>query len=789
MRYLVLFFLIGFTTLAVGQSKPCNRSVKGKVLSRETNEPLPFATVSVQGTEIADIASENGEFEISNICQKEIDLEVRFVGYKTVVHHHDFHHPNPTIYLAANETVLESITIEDYQTEEIQSLAVQRKEINKMSITTSSLGDLANEISGVSMLKTGSNVSKPMIHGLHSNRVLVINDGLRHAYQVWGEEHAPEIDPSHVDQIEIIKGAGTVKYGPEALGGVILYNTKKPELHEELNGSVTSSYQTNGGAVGSQFNLGQGSHNFAWNVGAYGTYQGDLEAPDYTLSNTGKKEYGASFNALIHQPKFDVQISGSYFDQELGILRGSIVGNLDNLQEAIDGNKPNPTFSSTYDIGSPRQSTTHGLLKSDIKLFLGDHIVNFTYGVQQNIREEYDVRRGTLNERPVIDLKLISHTLEAEWVQASKNRWNGSSGIQVYTQNSVNEPESNPANFVPDYDVINIGAYTIQSYHFEKVTLELGARFDYQSLSVADTIREIYTYSNDLDFNNASFTLGFRKKLNPNTTVFTNLGTAWRPPNVAELYSWGYHNSRIQFGLWRYDFTPDVVTPPNSVFDESSRSVPAENSYKIISGIEIDKTKLKAEFVVFTNKINNYIFLRPYGITTNIAGTIPYWLFEQTDALFLGSDWDIRYTHSDRFTSEVKLSYVYAKSTEKDQPLLEIPPLNIDYSLEYKNSFWTLGLNLNYIARQWNEPLVIEPREIENGNTEVDRNTDIFDYMAPPDGYFLIGTKIGFEKKKWSAEINVRNILNSRYRIYTDRLRYFADAPGRNIGFSLQYSF
>jgi len=789
MRYLFLILSIILSIVANAQNRPCKRSVSGQILSLETKEPLPFATINVLGTELADVASEDGKFEINNICQGEVDLEVRFIGYKTVVHHHDFHHASPTIYLASNETVLESIIIEDSKTEKIQSLSVQRKELNKMSVVNSSIGDLTNEISGVSILKTGSNVSKPMIHGLHSNRVLVINDGLRHAYQVWGEEHAPEIDPSHVDQIEVIKGAATVKYGPEALGGVILYNSNKPTLNEKLNGSVGTSYHNNGGAASSQINVGQGSKRFAWNLGAFGVYQGDLEAPDYTLSNTGKRELGGSFSALLHQPKFDLQVSGSYFDQELGLLRGSIVGNLNDLQNAIDGGIPNPTFESTYEIGSPRQETTHGLIKSDLSLYLGENVLKLTYGLQQNIRKEYDVRRGTLNERPVIDLELWSHTVDTEWIQASKGRWNGSSGIQLYTQNSINTPESNPANFVPDYDVLNIGAYTIQSYDFENLTVELGARFDYQSLSVADTIRETFIYSNDIDFANSTFTLGIRKKINESTTLFTNIGSAWRPPNVAELYSFGYHNSRLQFGLWRYDFIPNIITPVDSVYDESLRAATAEKGFKIISGLEIKKTNLQAEAVFYVNKINNYIFLRPHGVTTNIAGTYAYFLFDQTDAIFIGSDLDVRYSHNSFLTSEIKLSYVYAESTERDQPLIEIPPLNVDYSLAYEKKLWTFGLNFNYIATQWNEPAVIEPRTINDGDLEIDRNSEIFDFMPPPDGYFLLGARVGFEKDNWNAEVNIHNLFNTSYRIYTDRQRYFADAPGRNIGISLQYSF
>lgn len=788
MRYLLLSFIVSLHLFTYGQSKTCDGVVSGKILSLETNEPLPFATVTILGTTLTDIASESGDFTIKNICNDDIDLEIRFVGYKTVVHHHDLHHPNPIIYLASDETILESIIVEDSRVEELQSLAVQKKEIDKLSLVNSTMGELAAEISGVSMLQTGTNISKPMIHGLHSNRVLVINDGVRHAYQVWGEEHAPEIDPSHVDQIEVVKGAATVKYGPEALGGVILYNSKRPELHADLNGSFGSSYQTNGRSINSQLNLGQGGHRFAWNIGAFGVYQGDLHAPDYNLSNTGKREFGGSFSTLLHQPKFDLQISGNYFQQELGILRASIRGNLTDLQNGINDSIPQPTFPFTYDIGSPSQKTEHGLLKADLTLFAGEHTFNIKYSIQRNIREEFDVRRGELNERPVIDLKLISHSVDTEWIQPVKGRLSGSSGLQMFSHNSINEPESNPANFVPDYDVLNIGAFTVQSLNFDKTTFEFGARFDWQSLSVADTIRDTFIYSNEVDFSNATFTLGFRKELNKNLTLFSNVGSAWRAPNVAELYSFGYHQSRLQFGLWRYDLDP-LITPVDSVFDQNLRPVDPERGFKWISGLELQKGKTTAEFIFYANQINNFIFLRPYGITTNIRGpAIPFFLFDQVDALFIGGDWDIRVDHTPDLTSELKISYVYATERENDQALLEIPPLNINYTLDYTKGNWKVGLDLNYTAKQWNAPPVINPLDFENNNAEINRD-QIFDYMAPTDDFFLIGTSLGYETKHWGAHFQIDNILNSSYRVYTDKLRYFANAPGRNFSFAVEFNF
>lgn len=799
---LVFIFLSFFTIHSLSAQRNCDFQVQGVVFDLETREPIPFATVQIEnemhgsGSSVGTVADEKGRFTLERICDEEIDLIISHLGYKQVVHHHDIYHASPKIYLAADDQLLESVLVEDALTEELKSVAVQKKELNELAVVNASIAELTEELSGVSVLKTGANISKPIIHGLHSNRVLVINDGVRHAYQVWGLEHAPEIDPSHVDQIEIVKGAGTVKYGPEALGGVILYNSKRPAFDKNLNGSFGHAYHTNGRAGTSNFNVGHGTHRFAWNVGGFGIYQADLEAPDYTLSNTGRREYGASFNTLYHHKIFDLQISGSYFNQELGILRGSIVGNLEDLQRAIERNVPESTFDPTYDIQNPKQNTEHGLIKSNLSLFLGEHIINVQYAFQENIRREFDVRRGELNDRPVIDLELQSQTAEVEWVQPENGRLSGNSGVQLFTQNSVNVPGSNPINFVPDYDVLNVGAFTVQSLAFENSVVELGVRFDYQTLKVADTIRDVTIYANEVDFANATFTLGFRKELNSNWSLFSNIGSAWRPPNVSELYSFGYHFSRIQFGLWRYNVSVDTTrdnrvnirTPLTEVFDETDRSVVSEKSYKWVTGLELKNEKVNAEFIFYVNQINDYIFLRPFGVTTNVAGTFPYFLFDQTNARFIGSDWDIRYHHSPYLTFEVKLSYVHATELENNQPFIEIPPFNANYSIDYLKGRWGGGLSFNYSAQQWNAPPVIQPIEFQRSDVIVDPN-QIFDFMAAPDDFLLIGAKMSYQFEGLKAELKVNNLMNTSYRAYTDRLRYYSEAPGRNFLISIGYEF
>ena len=324
----------------------------------------------MQGTTIGAETDEEGYFEIRDLCEKEYDLEFSYLGYKSKSHHHDFHHGYLEVQLAPDQTIMEGIVVEaEYSQSDLQSSTIAKLSGEALeSVQTESFAEAASQITGVSMLSTGQNVAKPIIHGLHSNRVLVINNGLRHEFQNWGIDHAPEIDPSAIDAIEVIKGAATVRFGPEALGGVILTNPAPMELSTPLTGKIGLVGKSNGQSGEGNVELRKG---FKWlSLLAGGSYlkQGDLQAPNYNLSNTGKEEESYYGGIRIH-PFANLDIEGYYsrFDQNLGILLGSTFSNLDDLERALVAEEPAFTSDFTYDIGQPRQKVIHDLYKATVR--------------------------------------------------------------------------------------------------------------------------------------------------------------------------------------------------------------------------------------------------------------------------------------------------------------------------------------------------------------------------------------------------------------------------------------
>lgn len=787
MKKLVFVLAAGWNLAAWSQTADCNIVIQGRVLEIETDIPIEFASVLVAGTDQGTSTDENGHFEIKNVCPGEIDIEVSHVSYKKLSHHHDLRHGSPIIYLAPLEIELEGIVLEEKKDRTQVKAGSEKVASIGVSGLGTNAGKLTEQISGVSTYRTGPNIFKPMVHGLHSNRVLIINNGVRHAYQAWGQEHAPEIDAAALEYIKLIKGAGTVRYGPDALGGVILYQKERPTFDSNLGGSVASSYETNGRAPTFNLNLNQGYHRLAWRAGFSARKQGDLQSPYYELTNTGSKEIGGDINILLHRETFDVEVFASHFEQNLGILRGSVVGNLEDLAFAIGSEPPNDTRPFSYDIRNPRQETAHSLVKVKSAFFFSDYELTAQYAFQKNQRQEFDIRRGTNNQRPSIDLTLNSHTLDIDFTYPSKTV-QGVLGVQGFLQDNNNNPGTNTIPFVPNYNISNLGVFTIQSIEKGNSLYELGARYDYQFSSVRGRDSGNDLFRNEQRFHNVTFLAGFSNQLNSKWKFTTNVASAWRPPNVGELYSFGKHQFNYEYGIWRYELDDQGNISSGSVLGEADKPVKSERGVKWINELTYTHECVQSEFVFYVNHISDYFFLRPFGITNTVRGPFPYFIWDQTDARLIGADWDVRLAHSKGWRSELKIAYVSALDLRSDQYFLEIPPFNVSYRLEKNWKKLSAGWELEHTARQNRAPKVIEASEFVDGTAEVS-STEFFDLLPAPKGYTLLHADVAYDHKMWHVSISGQNLLNRAYRVYTDRLRYFSDNPGANFKVTIKYGF
>ena len=92
------------------------------------------------------------------------------------------------------------------------------------------------------------------------------------------------------------------------------------------------------------------------------------------------------------------------------------------------------------------------------------------------------------------------------------------------------------------------------------------------------------------------------------------------------------------------------------------------------------------------------------------------------------------------------------------------------------------------MAERWYAPGVIEPALFQNGAVEISPD-EIFDFMSPPSDFILFGAEISYHRDLLKLTVRADNLLNTSYRSYTDRLRYFSDANGRNLSIALGVQF
>lgn len=791
---LTFWFLLPNRVHAFNDPDTCNLSISGRVLDIDTKKPIPFSTIWVEESKVRGVADVEGYFTLEGLCQSEFNLLISSLGYKPLRHHHDPHHRGSlTVYLTDSTTFLESILVEGKLiSQEMESLSFEQIQAEELDFAGSgSLGDVLGSIQGVSFSSIGNNVKVPIIHGLQGNRILIVNNGLKHGFQNWGSDHAPEIDLNSADNITVIKGAAGVRYGPEALGGVVLIEADPLKLSNSFYGQLGTQYQTNGRGYHTNFEVGEGFDRLSYHIGGSYTRIGDRKSPDYFLTNSGKQEWGLNAGLRYHLPNWDFEIFYSYLDQDLTVLRASVTENISDFARLIDADEPIFIRDFSYRLNEPKQITQHHLIKAAVNWYSGFGDFSLILGQQFNDRQEFDVRRDA--DLPIIDLSISTLDIQLDWAHPEVGGWEGNLGFQYFTQNNDNNPGTGTTPFVPNYNTYRFSTYLVEQIEKGRSTFELGARGDFESSSIRGRIAGGDIFRNEFNFSNFTGTLGWVYEFSNQMSFRTNLGTAFRFPNVAELYSFGQHGPFVEYGLWRFYFDEEGNPRTDRVLNQDDLDVQLEKGYKWVNDWEYDNGKNRLHVTAYLNYIENYVFDGPVGVTRTIGGPTPYFIYDQTDVFFLGLDFTLTHAFSSQWKGTLGFSLLHDLIGEN--ALVNQPPNQVNYALNWtlpqtiKGMINQLRLEGGYTFRQFQAPRTVSIESIVDGTAEVGPESEPFDFMDAPDGYFLLGASWTWELGHFGGRIEVQNLLNTRYRDYLNQNRYFADDLGRNFLFNLYYKF
>ena len=205
------------------------------------------------------------------------------------------------------------------------------------------LADALTNIPGVTGSSFAAGASRPIIRGFDANRVKILENGIG-SFDVSdvGPDHGVPIDPLSTQEIEVVRGAATLRYGSQAIGGVVnAIDNRIPFAASDkpLSGEFTGTFGTAANLIQGSALVDARAGNFAFHADGFGRHTGDYDIPGGKQSNSFFRGDGFAFGsaylgdqaktgaAIIHyDAKYGIPVGTTFIDmkQTKGLVRSSI---------------------------------------------------------------------------------------------------------------------------------------------------------------------------------------------------------------------------------------------------------------------------------------------------------------------------------------------------------------------------------------------------------------------------------------------------------------------------------
>ena len=762
------------------EDKETKLSVTIRVVSEVSQEPLIGAVVRCEGVSNPSVTDIDGRCVVKlKRASDRMKLTVSYVGYKAVTKVVSIPDSRMiTLQLKDDSKQLDNVTVTALKRHTSvlqQSSAISQEALEKGGAT--SLAKLLETIPGVSSISTGNTIAKPVIQGMHSSRILLMNNGVRLESQSWGADHAPELDYTGSSMVEVVKGAECIRYGFGAMGGVVLLNDA-PLPYEnkkiKVNGNVNMGYDTNARGFSGSGTIETGYKQFGLRLHGMYTKGGDYHTADYVLNNTGYNTISFSALAGWQGKKLTATLFSSIYYQRSGIYYASKISDLSQLIKRFEYGRPDPETVKpfSYEIKPPFQQSQHVTLKGELKWELNpNHHLNFTLSFQENLRQEFENRKKTQwSWIPMQDLILKTYKFDVLW-QAKWKLWKMTTdaGLSNTYQTNFNYPGTKQPAFVPNFAALSMGGYFLQKAEFGKLQCALGMRYDFRVLSVNGySSLSNYTYYDDFKlYSNFTMSFATHYQFSDKWDARANIGWSWRPPDINELYAIGLQDG----SYW-------VV---------GNKNLASERGYKLVLGTKYRNTWFSIEPSFFFQRINSYIYdhigTGKDRFHNHPSGKYPKFIYDQDDVKLYGGDIEATVKPLQGLTFVGKGEWMFARNLTHNDWLPFMPSDRYGLSATYdlplsKNHKYRSLLSLSgiYVTKQ----------------NRFDPDKDLVP-DSPPAYFLLNGTaefRIGLpQNRELKFMIVGDNILNALYKEYTDRFRYYAHERGANFSLRTLFKF
>ncbi|MFY0653957.1 MAG: TonB-dependent receptor [Cyclobacteriaceae bacterium] len=613
---------------------------------------------------------------------------------------------------------------------------------NKLNSTD----DVLSRLPGVSMIKRGNYAWEPTIHGLSGNQININIDGMR-VFGACTDKMDPVtsyIEPNNMASIKVSHGIDGAAYGCTA-GGSVAFQTMKPKFKKGVQGNFSSRFES--------VSLGQshlGAINISdrkWAVRLNGAFRksqnyrsgGGVEVP---FSSFQKANYAASLNYMLTRNSL---LSFDFLGDD-----ASDVG-YPALPMDVAYAKAK-MFGLSYDLWEPIEGIEH--LEFKVYSNSVQHAMDDSQRSNVVVRMDMPGNTETYGSYVNADIHIKKHKLQ------TKLEYYYSSAYAEMTM-FIGEEVPMFMQTWPQVDRSDFGLYVKDEYTSGSNSLSFSGRLDYADTRLENEFGKrqfsVFGYneedmgSKDLFYNVGSayarkWGQGFESKIS------YNQGT--RLPSVSEQFGFYLFNSQDGY---------DYIGNPN-IEKEQSHQISIESAYGI--------STLEIRFNGFYYWFDNYILGKTdFSLDAMTIGSNGVRKYENISGVtFKGFDARVFYNPLANLNLMLSSTLTIAEDG-MGTPIPLIPPLKSNLTLLYKLPWLKIQSELIWATQQ---------NQI---------NMKFGERRTP--GYLIsnirLDKELPLEDGGLKLSAGVENLFDKKYREHLDWGNIMR--PGRNIYFSLSYSF
>ncbi len=778
------------------------------VLDKETEQAIPNVFIYNTSQTFYEVTDKYGLIDLPE-CEDEEVFIVQHQNYiKSTLKCKELQNFSYKILLEKSTIELPTVEVlipaSIYDSKENISKKIEKIDQKKiLEIAPQNSADLLESKSGVYVQKSQAGGGSPVIRGVEANKLLIMIDDVRMNNAIYRGGHLQNIltiDPLSLASVSLIYGPGSVLYGSDALGGVMLFRTKNPTFSNDkklkATGVLSSKYLSGNKGQNFHGNLSIGNQKLAvlgsLSLNKFGTLRigqnSTKDFPDWGYQQEHIETYNNRdtviqndrryeiFNTAYKQVDYFGKMSWKMNATEVFYVnvQGSTSSNIqrnDKLNDYQDGN----LRWAEWNYGPQKRQLYSLNFKSWKKRSLSDYfsaIVSFQKIEESRIKRRYkrEWRNHQIEQVAVwasninASKKLNSNNNIFYGFESNYNQVNSS----AFDENIITkEKDFNVLTRYPSREnhTFSLGLYAKWRHRInENWALNLGSRITFISLEANfEPSNLIELPFEQIAYNKSAFnyTAGIVRK-HKSTTFSATLSSGFRAPNLDDV-------SKI--------FSPQngiVVLPNTNVKPEYTYNLDMQFSSKIKFfeyGLDLFGTfyqnLIKRQKTVFGDQDSILFEGEMNEIYTNTNAE---------KAMIFGGSFFVKCNMGQRLELFSQLSYTVGRDISNKAPLGHIPPLYGKTELAFiPNQSLKFLLEAEYNFN----------KSIENYSPFREDKDDEATIVGTP-AYLLLNTRVNYSfKENWSFHFAIENILDQHYKKFASGI----SGMGRSFNLGVQYIF